>query len=292
MSGFSESIFKILSSTSKNGKLSQIVDEIDRRFNIANNSNTKTEKFIDQQYYFNNNNIENGLTRKTLRIFISSTFKDMHGERNLMTRYIFPELIRRAKNLNIDVFPIDLRWGIINSLPDQQVEACLNEIDKCDIFIGILGERYGWKPKIENQSRSMKKLADKNLTHMATEQNLSITHLEMEYGVLTEKFQENDDFHEKPSAFFYIRDYSSFQSSLPSEFKLDFETDNIEDIGNKYALKIYDLFILKIVADFGKVPSCAISRNFCYKKMDECIYIFAEALKFVKYCFTTTKIQN
>ena len=54
MSGFSESIFKILASTSKNGKLSQIVDEIDRRFNIANNSNTKTEKFIDrQQYYFN-----------------------------------------------------------------------------------------------------------------------------------------------------------------------------------------------------------------------------------------------
>ena len=67
----------------------------------------KTEKFIDQQQYYFNDNIENGLTRKTLRIFVSSTFKDMHGERNLMTRYIFPELIRRAKNLlNIDVFPI------------------------------------------------------------------------------------------------------------------------------------------------------------------------------------------
>ena len=85
-----------------------------------------------------------------------------------------------------------MRWGILNSLPDQQVEACLNEIDKCDIFIGILGERYGWKPRIiENQSRrTMKKLADKNLTHLA-EQNLSITHLEMEYGVLTKKNQDD-----------------------------------------------------------------------------------------------------
>ena len=38
MSGFSESIFRILSSTSKNGCLSETVDQIDRRFNLINQS--------------------------------------------------------------------------------------------------------------------------------------------------------------------------------------------------------------------------------------------------------------
>ena len=44
MSGFSESIFRILSSTSKNGCLSETVDQIDRRFNLINQS--KVSLFI------------------------------------------------------------------------------------------------------------------------------------------------------------------------------------------------------------------------------------------------------
>ena len=77
----------------------------------------------------------------------------MHGERNLMTHYIFPEIARRAKSLGIDVFPVDLRWGVSSRMPDQQVEACLTEIDKCGFFVGILGQRYGWKPRIGRHSR-------------------------------------------------------------------------------------------------------------------------------------------
>ena len=50
MSGFSESIFKILASTSKNGKLSQIVDEIDRRFNIT--STQYVSKYPKKKLHF------------------------------------------------------------------------------------------------------------------------------------------------------------------------------------------------------------------------------------------------
>ncbi len=49
---------------------------------------------------------------RTARVFISSTFLDMHGERDLLTRYVFPELRARAAKHFINVYEIDLRWGV------------------------------------------------------------------------------------------------------------------------------------------------------------------------------------
>ena len=47
-----------------------------------------------------------------MRVFISSTFKDMHGERDLLTRFVFPELRARAKQRYISVYEMDFRWGV------------------------------------------------------------------------------------------------------------------------------------------------------------------------------------
>ena len=49
---------------------------------------------------------------RNVRVFISSTFRDMHGERDLLTRYVFPELRSRAMQHFINIYEIDLRWGI------------------------------------------------------------------------------------------------------------------------------------------------------------------------------------
>merc|ERR1711971_1280797 len=77
-------------------------------------------------------------TWRRMKIFISSTFKDMHGERNLMNYYLFPELIRRAKTLGIEVIPLDLRWGVVEGITvEKQVETCLNQVEKCQVFVGI-----------------------------------------------------------------------------------------------------------------------------------------------------------
>jgi len=53
----------------------------------------------------------NGRT-STVRVFISSTFQDMHGERDSLTRSVFPALNNRAKPRRVRVVPIDLRWGL------------------------------------------------------------------------------------------------------------------------------------------------------------------------------------
>ena len=49
---------------------------------------------------------------RTARVFISSTFRDMHGERDLLTRYVFPELRALGKKHFINVYEVDLRWGV------------------------------------------------------------------------------------------------------------------------------------------------------------------------------------
>ena len=63
-----------------------------------------------------------------------------------------------------------------------QVELCLEQIKRCDLFIGILGERYGSIP----QNELLKELPPEYEDFVKEVENdgLSMTQLEMEYGVL------------------------------------------------------------------------------------------------------------
>lgn len=55
-------------------------------------------------------NITVGTKWREARIFISSTFVDMHGERDILTRVVLPEIKERAKQRKIKIFEVDLRW--------------------------------------------------------------------------------------------------------------------------------------------------------------------------------------
>lgn len=82
---------------------------------------------------------------KTVRVFISSTFRDMHAERDHLVRFVFPRLREQLLRRRIHLVDVDLRWGVTG---DQDAfELCMDEIDRCHPrFIGILGARYGWIP--------------------------------------------------------------------------------------------------------------------------------------------------
>lgn len=92
--------------------------------------------------------------RKTVRIFVSSTFKDMDVERDTLRNYVVPLLNDRLRFANIHVQLIDLRHSIETS--DRQSEderekmifdICMDEIKSCrPFFIGLVGHRYGWIP--------------------------------------------------------------------------------------------------------------------------------------------------
>lgn len=75
----------------------------------------------------------------------------MHGERDIITRAVFPELNQRLKDRNIRVVPIDLRWGLTKEDTSDEglgaLEHCLIEIDRSrPFFVMLSGNRYGWIP--------------------------------------------------------------------------------------------------------------------------------------------------
>jgi telomerase protein component 1 len=51
-------------------------------------------------------------TWKTVRVFISSTFRDMHAERDHLVKVVFPELRDRMAQRHLYLVDVDLRWGI------------------------------------------------------------------------------------------------------------------------------------------------------------------------------------
>ena len=87
---------------------------------------------------------------QTVRVFISSTFRDMHAERDHLVKVVFPELRERLEKHRIHLIDVDLRWGVTKEQAedDRALDLCLGLIDDCrPFFVGILGERYGWVPE-------------------------------------------------------------------------------------------------------------------------------------------------
>lgn len=95
-----------------------------------------------------------GQTSNTFRIFVSSTFSDLHEERNALQKYVFPRLRELCLQNGCRFQAIDLRWGVsVEAGRDQQtMKICLEEIKRCQRvtprpnFIVLLGDRYGWCP--------------------------------------------------------------------------------------------------------------------------------------------------
>ena len=91
---------------------------------------------------------------KTIRVFLSSTFKEMEGERDALHRGAFPHLRAHCEAQGFQFQVIDLRWGVSNEAAwDQRAEElCLEEIRRCrrvtprPNFVALVGQRYGWRP--------------------------------------------------------------------------------------------------------------------------------------------------
>ena len=82
---------------------------------------------------------------RTVRVFISSTFRDMQAERDHLVRFVFPRLRETLLKRRIHLVDVDLRWGVTG---DQDAfDLCMDEIDRCHPrFVCMLGGRYGWVP--------------------------------------------------------------------------------------------------------------------------------------------------
>jgi len=148
---------------------------------------------------------------RVMRVFISSTFRDMQAERDELVKRIFPQLRKICEERGVTWGEVDLRWGIT----DEQVSEgkvlpiCLEEIKKCrPYFIGLLGERYGWVP-----DSIPKEVIDRE-PWLTEHQEHSITEMEILHGVLNNPEMASH-------AFFYFRD-PSYLDTIDEGVKADY----------------------------------------------------------------------
>lgn len=135
---------------------------------------------------------------REIRVFLSSTFRDMNHEREFLVERVFPELRRICAERMVGFTEIDLRWGVTEeaSKNGHTVHICLEEIDRCrdfpPFFIGFLGDRYGWIPKCRELAAYWIKHNDTPFAQrieQALEEGISVTELEMRYAFLDEQTQ-------------------------------------------------------------------------------------------------------
>ena len=86
------------------------------------------------------------LRPRSVRVFVSSTFIDMHSEREELVKRVFPPLRNYYRSCGLSLSEIDLRWGVTEDQAGRgkTLSICLEEIDRCHpFFIGMIGDRYG-----------------------------------------------------------------------------------------------------------------------------------------------------
>ncbi|GFU38297.1 telomerase protein component 1 [Trichonephila clavipes] len=95
------------------------VENIDAKYDLTKITNTDKYKNLKTSLVSEHLPKVPLLTRvpkwHTVRIFISSTFKDMHSERDMLIRFVMPELKKRAASIFVKINEVDLRWGISES---------------------------------------------------------------------------------------------------------------------------------------------------------------------------------
>lgn len=143
-------------------------------------------------------------------IFVSSTFRDMDLERDMIQQQVYPRLNKLARPHGQSISFCDLRWGIDTSLLESEsgsrkvLDVCLDEIDRCQPpMVVILGYRYGWIP-----SQTLVEATANRYALNLDDLEKSVTALEIEYGALADPARLKN-------TLFYFRE---IQGTPPADF--------------------------------------------------------------------------
>jgi hypothetical protein len=158
-------------------------------------------------------------------IFISSTFNDMHAERDYLVKKVFPQLSAWCEERKLRLIDIDLRWGVSEADATQNkrvVQVCLDRIDACrPFFLCFLGQRRGWVPDKndigDDTYTSFPKLKEKYAG------NTSVTEMEILHALVDPLQNAQSAEH----TFFYLRE-PDYLKGLENSDLLDVYTNRAE----------------------------------------------------------------
>jgi len=91
---------------------------------------------------------------RQIRVFISSTFRDMKRERDLLVKKVFPALRQKCAARYVAFNEVDLRWGITDeqAAEGKVLPVCLAEIEHCRPYFIGLGNKDGMQRSLGNQA--------------------------------------------------------------------------------------------------------------------------------------------
>lgn len=162
-------------------------------------------------------------------IFISSTFNDMHAERDYLVKNVFPRLSAWCEERKLRLVDIDLRWGVSEADATENkrvVQVCLDRIDDCrPFFLCFLGQRRGWVPGREDISEStyerFEKLRGNDYAGTASVTEMEILHAlvdPLHNGKLTGPDGAVRELGADSHSFFYLRD-ADYLRNLPAPLR-------------------------------------------------------------------------
>lgn len=169
--------------------------------------------------------------KRQIRVFISSSFEDMDNERNYLRDIVFPLIQEKARKRAVAVTALDLRWGIPDGTDlGETIEICMNEIDNSfPFFIGIVGGHYGTQPDKSEVFDSNDILREQFSTlSKYFEKKLSITEMEMRYGVLDCEEEEK----KRINALFLTR--KADLDTISKDARLNRLNKDIQDCGERF----------------------------------------------------------
>ncbi|MBX2797857.1 MAG: tetratricopeptide repeat protein [Myxococcales bacterium] len=173
---------------------------------------------------------------RQIRVFLSSTFRDMQQEREALIKQVFPGLRRLCRDRGVDLVEVDLRWGITEDQAEQGevLPLCIREIERCrPYFVAILGERYGWVPdSVPDEPWAL--------------EGASVTHMEIHWAALKEGTDTDRSF------FFFRRgaEGPEPQQALKAEIEQRGLQPSHYDDPEDLASQVRDTLLAAIDADF------------------------------------------
>ena len=178
---------------------------------------------------------------KYATIFISSSFIDMHAERDYLIKKVFPELEEWCEEHKIHLSNIDLRWGVPEEISNNNstIEKCLLNIDVSrPFFLCFLAQRRGWIPDFKED---ISEDTFKRYEEIADYAGLSATEMEIEHALLSplKDFLENEEFQSTEHSLFFIRDKSSLKDITDAQKRV-YTNYELLDIENEFIPGEYD----------------------------------------------------
>lgn len=182
-------------------------------------------------------------SKSQIRVFLSSTFRDMQNERDALVK-LFKVLANEGRKRGIDIKLIDLRWGITDNQKrnGKVISTCFQEIDNArPFFIGIVGKRYGWIPSQE-EIFANQDLCDRfPFVKDFSREGLSITEMEMRYGIHSTQMYNHSLFLIKANTEYENLRHKQLKEFLTSPAVNHAFYSSIDELTNIVERKMYEL---------------------------------------------------